>query len=515
MSSPEGEDEDVKMRATINLFSSMTAVSQSQSTCPIHEDCDGSCTGHQITFEPIICALEGENVYRAVREAQPRLLGPNVICHDTEWLANLSLDEFECTHIDSSSAMIRLLRIKPARFRKDVIECEIFDACLDKQPTFAALSYHWGPPCFDHQIICNGKVVSITASLDSALKRHRQDTNREKHDVLWVDALCINQRDKIELSEQLQLMRRIYGQAAVVQIDLGDIDNMWYPSYDLLTKLCLIHEIEEKKEPQQQQRTPKQIRQAYGLPEPDHVAWKIYRHLFTSPWFLRTWVVQEITLASHATVRCGVFGFKSESLWQSMDMTKRLDVALSAPKSSQGVLNMYKLDTISRIYKDGDAYIFRRRGLLPGAGPLLNVMILTRDFLVSDLQDRIFAVLALADDQELNGGSRPFRADYTLSIEKLYHRFAVHLCDTYYTVPMLSLAGLHRRALDPESIPTWVPDWSAQSREAASAHMAMFRPRPYAATAGSAPYKILGVPARDRDPDILISRATASTPQPT
>ena len=136
--------------------------------------------------------------------------------------------------------MVCLLRVKPAYYRKDVLECDLVDVSLDERPNFTALSYHWGPPRFDHQMVCNGKVTSITQSLNSVLKRHRQDNaGQKKQDLLWVDALCINQSDKLELNAQLLLMHRIYTEAAMVQIDLGDVDNSWYPGYDLLNKLCL------------------------------------------------------------------------------------------------------------------------------------------------------------------------------------------------------------------------------------------------------------------------------------
>jgi hypothetical protein len=45
--------------------------------------------------------------------------------------------------------------------------------------------------------------------------------------------LCINQKDMEERTPQVLLMRRIYLNASSVRIDLGDIENNWYPGFDL------------------------------------------------------------------------------------------------------------------------------------------------------------------------------------------------------------------------------------------------------------------------------------------
>lgn len=58
----------------------------------------------------------------------------------------------------------------------------------------------------------------IGYSLASALRRLRQ---RHKSVTLWVDALCINQDNDLEKSQQVTLMTRIYSSATMVQAWLG------------------------------------------------------------------------------------------------------------------------------------------------------------------------------------------------------------------------------------------------------------------------------------------------------
>src|SRR6266498_4427693 len=81
----------------------------------------------------------------------------------------------------------------------------------------------------------------------------------------------------------------------------------------------------------------------------------------------------------------------------------------------------------------------------------------TSNFLVSDLKDKVMAVFSL-----FGAAGAEFTPDYSWSTEKLYTEFAGHLVRPEEGAAMLSYAGLHRRN-QITGIPSWVPDWSAQS----------------------------------------------------
>jgi hypothetical protein len=65
--------------------------------------------------------------------------------------------------------------------------------------------------------------MKVTPNLDIALRHLRS----EKHDrYLWIDAVCINQEDKPEISHQIARMSHIYEKAEQVLAWLGkDEDN--------------------------------------------------------------------------------------------------------------------------------------------------------------------------------------------------------------------------------------------------------------------------------------------------
>lgn len=287
-------------------------------------------------------------------------------------------------------------------------------------------------------------------------------------------------------------MHRIYTEAAVVDIDLGDTDSSWYLGFDLMSKLCLISDMESDR-PGQTDRIPEELYHLYCLPDSAHAAWKAYMHTFSSPWFSRAWTVQEVVLASKARVRFGAFTFDWASLYKSFRMAGRCGLnSLHSLSITQGVLNLFKLDKIMSMYK-------RPRTALS----FLYTMIITRDFLVSDPRDKIVAVMGLVNEKPSKNFT-PFRADYTVSVETFYHRFGVHLVDSGLAQPLLNLAGLHRRTPTPMDIPSWIPDWTAQGRDIAPEPLAMFRPTGYQASRTSAPCYHLAAPVPNVAPDVLV-----------
>ncbi|KAF2826116.1 hypothetical protein CC86DRAFT_276577, partial [Ophiobolus disseminans] len=94
---------------------------------------------------------------------------------------------------------------------------------LDDQPHFTALSYVWGndPPthrCFQLFVECEGAKLQVTANCHSALRHLRKKLGKM---TIWVDAVCINQFDLAEKSQQIPLMSNIFSRAEIVYVWLG------------------------------------------------------------------------------------------------------------------------------------------------------------------------------------------------------------------------------------------------------------------------------------------------------
>src|SRR5436305_9826776 len=120
--------------------------------------------------------------------------------------------------LDPTRNSIRTLQLLPGRWIDDIC-CNVQTVSLDDSPYFDALSYVWGSPDDTAPIKVNGSCFHATKNLIAALRRLRSGVDAK---VLWVDAICINQADKHEKTEQVGLMAQIYKAAGSVHIFLGE-----------------------------------------------------------------------------------------------------------------------------------------------------------------------------------------------------------------------------------------------------------------------------------------------------
>jgi hypothetical protein len=115
--------------------------------------------------------------------------------------------------------------------------------------------------------ICNGKAIEITRSLYSTLWQNREHGSQAR---IWADAICVNQNDTTEKTEQIRMMRDIYSRALYVVIWLGELAEDDLIGIWLMKHICDEH-----------------IRPNF---------WNAVLALMRRPWFWRAWVVQEILL---------------------------------------------------------------------------------------------------------------------------------------------------------------------------------------------------------------------------
>jgi hypothetical protein len=118
---------------------------------------------------------------------------------------------------------VRLLRLLPHSDENSGIECQLITCpLLDSGRThpYEALSYVWGPVENQQSIYVDGDKLSVGANLHAALS-HLRDCFLER--ILWIDAICINQKDeKGEKEQQVQSMAKIYAKASRVIVWLGE-----------------------------------------------------------------------------------------------------------------------------------------------------------------------------------------------------------------------------------------------------------------------------------------------------
>jgi hypothetical protein len=103
------------------------------------------------------------------------------------------------------------------------LQCELFEYSLQdlgkRTHLYEALSYTWGGEEKPYSIIIKEQILNITANLHAVLLRLR---DRSLERIIWIDAICINQENREEQGQQVQLMAAIYSKAHRVLVWLGE-----------------------------------------------------------------------------------------------------------------------------------------------------------------------------------------------------------------------------------------------------------------------------------------------------
>jgi hypothetical protein len=111
---------------------------------------------------------------------------------------------------------IRIAEINPvtAHSRSEQVSGRLIHVPRDKPPAYQALSYAWGRPSEREKghILLDGIKHPVTRTLEAALRRLRHEDGQKKL-LIWVDALCINQKDLSEKAREVERMRPIYQRA--------------------------------------------------------------------------------------------------------------------------------------------------------------------------------------------------------------------------------------------------------------------------------------------------------------
>ncbi len=123
-----------------------------------------------------------------------------------------SRPQFKYEPLHPSDESIRILILDPGPWAAP-IHCRLEHTKLSENREYEALSYVWGDPTTQEIIRLHDYDHVVTVNLEIALRYLRYE-DAERH--LWVDALCINQQDLKERSDQVKKMGKIYGGAQIV-----------------------------------------------------------------------------------------------------------------------------------------------------------------------------------------------------------------------------------------------------------------------------------------------------------
>ncbi|KAI9640924.1 hypothetical protein NHQ30_010765 [Ciborinia camelliae] len=380
------------------------------------------------------------------------------------------MEKFEYQNLTEADS-IRLLIIHPGNpaspMHCSLINTSLMECRMDIYDGYTALSYVWGDPNARKVVFVNGHPFLVTVNLADALD-HLRDSERPLR--LWADAICINQDNPTERTQQVGLMREIYRNGRQTVVYLG------HSSEQTNTLLENIR----------RQGPDISLSEAATLAS---------RDIVSRSWFTRVWTYQEAVLPRVVFIQIGRLRVLWEDLCGTLLNQKNESVSRSNLES-KGLKFRPKFGTATNqdsTSTDTNSHVIIKSGgnadadnlqLLrsmnesrqkfqhgtAGGSSLFSILVSRRGMGASDFRDIIYGHLAVAEIRRTCGFNSHLKpkdylpvVDYTKSVDEVFTDAA------FYIVVSTDIRSLwdilfHSEVIDPiakqKGLPSWVPDWT-------------------------------------------------------
>jgi hypothetical protein len=347
---------------------------------------------------------------------------------------------------------IRLIELLPGT-GNERLQCRLLDGSMDNPPLYAAVSYVWGDETQRYPMICDDADMDITQNLAAALLRFRKKTSSV---ILWVDSICMNQKDELEKTHQVRLMGDIYQKAEVVLIWLGDEEEGDDTKEAFQCMGMLLRQITPRADDllrwktiggttsPGETRNSEEINAEFNIPEADSVGFVALRKLLRRPWFFRAWTFQESFLAVDRYFSLGRYGIGGQQMVNVFSALSLLDTCTDDWRYLEGDLQ--------RIFPMVAGLKFwTREGFMSHNFTTLPVLLHWRGGAgCKDARDLVYSILGVVED---GTGIRP---DYSKPFEHVFAQTAAGIITTTGNLSILRSVDVF---LEQSTLPSWVPDW--------------------------------------------------------
>ncbi|EPE03839.1 HET domain-containing protein [Ophiostoma piceae UAMH 11346] len=361
------------------------------------------------------------------------------------------------THTSLAPSEIRLIRI--AHSSSGPLRLTFVHTFLNRPIPYIALSYTWGSTQNKAIAELDGHPIPITNNLNQALLKLR---DRDRDVICWADAICINQSDKSEVSDQVLLMRSIYSLANSVAVWLGSASSDSDEAIKFLDTIAT----------HGKHRNDGTILRIIESPQ-HRKDFAAVVSLFQREYWRRVWVVQEVLNGGLITVHCGPSSLSWDTLQQATEAFRRNSKHIERHYSSligdnrePIFLSSQNRLSYARALQELGPSSFKDMRTLLGSGTATDTAFKATKFLVTlqtcrdkfatDPRDKVYGVLGVSP-QDAQTAITP---DYKMPIGEVYTKAAEYVITASRRLDIVCHAlhyPVHVTAL---GLPTWVPDWS-------------------------------------------------------
>ncbi|KAF1921571.1 heterokaryon incompatibility protein-domain-containing protein [Ampelomyces quisqualis] len=315
-------------------------------------------------------------------------------------------------------------------------------------PEYEALSYAWGSadePSVVQVGTSEQALLPITRNLDIAL-RHLRHVKQSQ--MIWIDALCIDQASTDEKNHQVAAMGEIYSNAECVTIWLGTEQDRSDEAFDLIKHVADTIEVNYQMLTMTPSENCHELERHFANPR--HVLpyqdgeLDLVHQIYDRPYFKRVWIRQELALATRAVVRCG------KKIIEFSDFRKAVTCFMIKSFKVNGLS-----DGLLAAFNKTRLQIYYMCTVVANCCTWKQLRLYLGDAQCQDPRDRIYAMLALLRDSERRLGFKP---DYSTTTEDLYTDVARSVIIQNQSLGLLDSCDLTSRALN---VPSWAPDWTS------------------------------------------------------
>lgn len=344
--------------------------------------------------------------------------------------------------------------------RANLVEVSLNDPHL---VPFMTVSYTWGSTYSDEPFMLNGRKVPILQSVAPLLRMLNSNKCPDfdsRHDYLWVDSICIDQKNHGERAAQVKLMNKIYTQASQTLVWLGEQSHDTDQAIDLLITLGQRRREFRLAAKKGAKRVPVDLKR--------HPGWDSLDRFLQNPWWRRVWTLQEFLIPGPDTLRfyCGGKSLSRQAFRHGIDA---LDLCMPMKTSAQSAWNRRRIS---------DWY---HRDESRSRMSLISMMAFCGDYEVTDHRDRVWGLHGLAREEDRKMIGNP---TYAYDLETLYTGLVRSFVEAYQSLDIICFSHIFT-SVQPDW-PSWVPDWQVPVHQpllvplmvsqSASEHLANFRP---------------------------------------
>lgn len=391
---------------------------------------------------------------------------------------------------------IRVLKLEAAPTDDARLYASFVEVKLSEAPSYEAISYTWGTTVFSETLHFHSSHVKITESLASALRNFR---HKDCERTIWADAVCIDQKNDVEKGAQVSMMGEIYKRASQVLIWLGndspEIGHAVKGFEILADELNTSNASLKRWDPQilEWDRRLSRKRSEVAQPEPEP---KLFEEDFESlldgstlesrlpilsqgtgisdmllsyemnliydrTWFSRLWTVQEVALATKATLFCGRHELDWPRFAAVMTLLKshmlRTPSYMRNPETILGACSVIETRALYQLISSSKQDVS-----VAQLSRFHRIVEIIRSQKCTDDRDRIYGLLNLRSP----GTPLEIQPDYAKAVSFVYLDYALKSLEQGNVEILYDAGNWYREDTGgfitlsaSEALPTWVPDF--------------------------------------------------------